>query len=292
MTKLPTEEYLEQAYVFQALGERINPDQPLQDLLQHVRDEVLATTRLPLAIDYVLAELKHVGTMSTAMARMTHYFAPFQSYLVAQAEGDRTRLDMTIAMKVLEREARLRADDVPPTTLFCYQFEVLCRNRLGYDEALSAMAGDPHYPAPWRPWLLDIRKKIGWVDLADLVYVHSQYYELVQQRAAAHESPVDGAPAEPARVVLFGEKEGRIALANRRKEPLYFFAALQRQLGYPTVPRLEPRSLEKELLPKLDRLVRQLELRVKLLEDEQRAKGIDLSQFFEKPGGDARSRQP
>ena len=37
--------------------------------------------------------------------------------------------------------------------------------------------------------------------------------------------------------MLFGEKEGRIAMANRRKDPLYLFSALQRHLGYPSVPR-------------------------------------------------------
>ena len=36
---------------------------------------------------------------------------------------------------------------------------------------------------------------------------------------------------------LFGEKEGKIARANRGRDPLYLFSALQRQLGYPEVPR-------------------------------------------------------
>ena len=40
---------------------------------------------------------------------------------------------------------------------------------------------------------------------------------------------------------LFGEKEGKIAKANRGRDPLYLFAALQRQLGYPEVPRPRPR---------------------------------------------------
>ena len=36
---------------------------------------------------------------------------------------------------------------------------------------------------------------------------------------------------------LFGEKEGKIAKASRGRDPLFLFAALQRQLGYPEVPR-------------------------------------------------------
>ena len=41
---------------------------------------------------------------------------------------------------------------------------------------------------------------------------------------------------------LFGEKEGKIARASRGRDPLYLFAALQRQLGYPEVPRARPRD--------------------------------------------------
>ena len=41
----------------------------------------------------------------------------------------------------------------------------------------------------------------------------------------------------PSIPTLFGEKEGKIARANRGRDPLYLFSALQRQLGYPEVPR-------------------------------------------------------
>ena len=37
-----------------------------------------------------------------------------------------------------------------------------------------------------------------------------------------------------------------------------------------------------ELIPKLKRMVERLEVRVKLLEDEQRNQGIDLSRFYKK----------
>ena len=40
---------------------------------------------------------------------------------------------------------------------------------------------------------------------------------------------------EPPHEPLFGEKEGKIAKASRGRDPLYLFAALQRQLGYPEV---------------------------------------------------------
>ena len=63
---------------------------------------------------------------------------------------------------------------------------------------------------------------------------------------------------------------------------MYLFSALQRQLNYPQVPRPQKKDPKDEMVPKLMRMVDRLEMRVKLLEDEQRDKGIDLSQFYEK----------
>ena len=44
----------------------------------------------------------------------------------------------------------------------------------------------------------------------------------------------------PLPTVLFGEKEGKIARANRGRDPLFLFAASQRQLAYPKVPYRKP----------------------------------------------------
>ena len=92
---------------------------------------------------------------------------------------------------------------------------------------------------------------------------------------------VDG-DSEIPEVVLFGEKEGRIALANRGKEPMYLFFALQRQLNYPAVPRPTKKDPVDDLIPKMVKQIERLETRMKLMEDEQRNRGIDLSQFYNK----------
>ena len=84
--------------------------------------------------------------------------------------------------------------------------------------------------------------------------------------------------------MLFGEREGRIALANRQKDPLYLFSSLHRQLGYPEVPRVKPADKEQALLPQLARRLEQLEMRLKIMEEEQRG-GIDLTKFYERPPG-------
>jgi hypothetical protein len=277
MTPLAPEEYIEQAYLFRGLHNRLNADDPIQEVMRHLKEEILATTKLPMAIDFLLAELNHVGTLSTAMRRLSHYFMPFQAFLMEMAEDVRGRLDMNQAFVILEYEAFYRSKTPDPAALFFLQFETLCRNRLSYDKGLAAMAQDVVYDPAWQQWLMKVRHQIGVVDVADLIYIHSKYYSIVQSRLT--DSIGEASP------VLFGEKEGRIALANRKKEPLYLFAALQRQLGYPAIPRPKGPNVLDEILPKLRRNVEQLETRVKFLEDEQRQKGIDLTQFYQKPSG-------
>ncbi|MCH2179941.1 MAG: hypothetical protein MK106_14175 [Mariniblastus sp.] len=274
MSKLAREEYVEQAYLFRAMSQRMNSTDPVQEMLGNLREEILATTNLPLAIDYLLAELNHVGTMSTAMGKMAHYFTPYQTYLVAAAESEGGRFDMNLALLILEHEAKFRAAEAPPNSMFFFQFETISRNRLSYDHGLEAISQDPIFNNDWSRWILKVRHQIGMVDLADLVYVHSDHY-LQRQRQTGQ---VNVQTPDP---LLFGEKEGRIALANRNKEPGFLFSALQRQLNYPAVPKPQRRDPNKDLLPKMLRNLERLEVRMKLLEDEQRDRGIDLSQFYD-----------
>jgi hypothetical protein len=267
MPGLDREEYIEQAYFFQALAERLQQNLATQDLLANIKQEVLSITKLPMAIDFLAAELNLRGVMAPAMHRLAHYFAPFQTFIIEQAENDRARFDFTIACQILHSEAAYRAQGPDPQGLFLFQFETLARNRLGYDRGLTAMAGDPLYDEPWRAFIRDSRRRLGVLDVADLVYLRSAYY--AKQRGSAGES------APP----LFGEKEGRIALAHRRKDPLLFFAALQRHLGYPQVPRPRAPQDPALTLPGLLRRLERLEQRIKLLEEEQKG-GIDITKFY------------
>lgn len=276
MPVLPREEYIEQAYLFKGLNNRMEATDPVQTVMKHLRDEVLATTKLPMAIDFILAELSHVGLMATAMKRLGHYFTPFQSFVIAAGEEDVGRFDMRTAFLILEYEARFRAENVTPVSLFLYQFESICENHLDYDYGLSAMAEDPIYDSVWHDWILSARRKIGMVGLADLIYVHSEYY--VQQQERLERS--SGEDACLADVVLFGEREGRIALANRKKDPKYLFLALQRQIGYPQAPRPKKADPSTQIIPKMVRQLERFESRLKMLEDEGRDGGINLSQFY------------
>src|SRR5262245_35324208 len=223
-------EYIEQAYFFRTLSERMKQELPTQDLLVSLKQEILASTKLPMAIDFLSSELRLVGAMATAMARLPHYFTPFQTFVIAQAEEDRSRFDFAVAMQILEREALYRSESPTPQGVFLYQFETLCRNRLQYYKGLTAMSADPAFDPRWREFIVAVRAQVGTLDLADMIYLRSQHYATVQSRRETG----DGRELPPG---LFGEKEGQIALANRRRDPLLLFAALQRHLNYPVVPR-------------------------------------------------------
>jgi hypothetical protein len=269
---LDRDEYVEQAHLFRLLRERMLQNQSTQDLLPAIREELLSTTRLPLAVDFMSAELRHQGVFGPAMRRLSHYFTPFQVFVIGEAESERGRLDFQIALEILEREALYKSEGGSRQGLFFFQFESLCRNRLGYDRGLEAVARDPAYEPGWSDWIQTVRRQVGLVDFADLVYVRSQYY-LVQKARRT------GSPADATHQVLFGDKEGKIAWANRKRDPLYLFAALARHLGYPTVPRQRPPDELKQHVPAILRRLERLESQVKLLEEEAKG-GIDLTRLY------------
>jgi hypothetical protein len=269
-TVLDREEYIEQMYFFRTLRERMGTNRAAQEILERLHEEILATTRLPYAIQFLGTELKHSGLLSSGFARLPHYFTSFQAFVMSRTEEEALRFSIDTGLLILEREASYRAAGPTPEGLFVYQFEVLSRNKLGYDEGLDAIAEDPLYDANWRAYVELVRRQGGTIEFADLVYLRSKSYVLEQRR--------DNPDYEPPVPPLFGEREGKIARANRGRDPLYLFAALSRQLGYPEVPRAKPRD---DLAAKLETLharYKELDTRLKLLEAEVKGQ-IDLSQF-------------
>src|SRR5690242_19943974 len=101
---LDREEYIEQAYLFRALRERMAEGLAMQDVLEQVGQEILATTRLPYAVQFLTAEVKHSGLLSSGFARLAHYFAPFQAFIVRCTEEERLRFAAETALLVLQRE--------------------------------------------------------------------------------------------------------------------------------------------------------------------------------------------
>lgn len=271
MATLDREELIEQAYFFGTLRERLVEGQATQSVLDRIHEEILSTTRLPMAIQFLATELKHTGLLSSGFERLNHYFTAYQAFVVRGSEDDTRRFSLDTALLVLQREAEYRAGAISPAGLFVYQFEVISRNRLGYDEGLRAMQADPAYDAGWHGYLDIVRRQVGLIDFADLIYLRSQLCVKDQLRLDP-----DYVPALPP---LFGEKEGKIARAHSDRDPLYLFAALQRQLGYPEVPRPRPRDDIGIKVETLKQRVRDLEMRLKLLEAELRGQ-LDLEKLL------------
>lgn len=258
MPGLDREEYIEQAYFFRAFRERIADGLPAQEVLGRIGEELLSSTKLPLAVGFLASEIKHSGAMASAMARIGHYFAPFQTHVIAQAERDVSRFPMDQAVLILEKEAEFKARGADPTGLFLYQFEAVSRNRLGYTDGLGAIASDPAYDEPWQDYILEVRARLGDVDFADLIYLRSEFHIADQRRR--------NPDYEPSRPILFGEREGKIARANRGRDPIYLFMALQRQLDYPEVPRPRRPNEDQVRLVVLEQRLAAAEARLRNLE--------------------------
>jgi hypothetical protein len=267
---LDRSEYIEQAYFFRVYRERLDAQIPSQEILQTVHEEILATTRLPLAIDFLRGEIMLSGRISDAMAKLGHYFTKFQAFVMARAEDDKSKFDQRIALQVLEREAEYRSGEATRQGLFVYQFESIARNRLGYKDGMQAMASDPFYNEHWQRWILRLEKQLGTRDLAGFIYGASEQYR-IDENLTDREDPA-----------LFGAQEGRIAKANIGRELLYMFAALQRQLDYPTVPEPERNLGEEVFHPMLEQRLHEIEKRLQLIEADQKG-GIDLTEFITKP---------
>jgi hypothetical protein len=264
------DECIEQAYFFRTFRERLLENLPAQDVLSRLDEEMLTTTRLPYAVQFLATELMHTGLLSSGFIRLSHYFTPFQAFVIGQSEEEGRRFTVGAALLVLEREAMYKADKPTLPGLFVYQFEAIARNRLGYDAGLAAVANDPFYGPAWKEYIDIVRRQIGTIDFADLVYVRSELYVSDQRRVKPGYEP----PVAP----LFGLKEGKIAKASRGRDPLFLFAALQRQLGYPEVPRPKAREDLSSQLEALQVKLREMEARMRMLESEARGT-FDPTQF-------------
>ena len=275
MPVLDREEYIEQAYFFRAFRERVLDGIPSQDVLARISEELLSTTKLPMAVGFMYSEVKVSGLMGPAMGRLTHYFAPFQAYVISKAEAETfNRFPMDQALLVLERESTYRSEEPTPAGLFVYQFEAVSRNRLGYCGGLDAMAADPFFDDAWRDYITLLNARLGDVDFADLIYSRSAFLVTQMRRRDPN--------FEPKFPILFGEKEGKIARANRGRDPLYLFSALQRQLHYPEVPRPKRRDEAETRLTLLEHQVKLMENRLKLVEVDMKG-DLDLSQVRVRP---------
>jgi len=215
------------------------------------------------------------GKISKGMQRLDHYFTPFQTCVMSAAEEEKAKFDLPIGLLILEREAEYLSESPRPAGLFIYQFECISRNRIGYDAGLTAIAEDPFYSEEWRNWIQMVKRNLGTRDFADFIYLYSEFALGEFRRQRRDESATFDKP------LLFDVQEGRIAKANRTNDPLYMFAALQRHLNYPKVPRVRRKTDESPFPPELEARLTRIEKRLQLIEMEQK-NAIDLTEFYKK----------
>ncbi len=275
MSQLDREEYIEQAYFWKMFLERIADGVPAQEIIVQVGEEILSTTKLPMALDFLVGEIRHKGLLSDGMTLMPHYFTQFQAFVMRRAEDETAKFDLLIALQILQHEAEYRAtDDANPRGLFLFLFECLARNRLGYHDGIQAIADDSMFDSSWREWMLWVRQQLGAAEFCEFLYLRSEFAVEEKRRATGDPDWKTDVP------ILFGGREGRSAKANRGKDPLYMFAALQRQLGYPEVPKPDPEEDEKVIHPMIEDRLQLLEKRLTLVEQELKEGGIDLTEFY------------
>ena len=279
MPQLDREEYIEQAYFWETFLGRMKEGVAAQEIILQVQDEILATTKLPMALHFLVGEIRHRGRLSEGMAQMSHYFTPFQAFIMAKAENEKTKFDLLIALEILKAEATFRAGDrLTPQGLFIFQFECIARNQLGYDFGMQAIANDPLFDDTWRDWILWLKKQLGATEFCEFLYLRSDF--AVEEKRRTLGDP-DWQPPNP---MLFGVREGRIAKANRGKDPLYMFAALERQLGYPKIPRPSKKNEDRVFHPLVQQRFDLIEKRLSVMEQELKG-GIDLKDYYKKPEG-------
>ena len=143
-TVLEREEYVEQAYFFRTFPRTGRRQPAFAGSAGHARpgdpDDDPPASRRPVPGDGDQAQ-RPAGHGLRALARTTSI--RFRRSSFARPKTRSCRFSMDTALLVLEREATYRASNPTRPGLFVYQFETICRNRLGYWDGLTAMSEDP-----------------------------------------------------------------------------------------------------------------------------------------------------
>ena len=200
---LDRDEYVEQAYLFRAFRDRLADNLPAQDILTRVHEELLSSTRLPYAVQFLVAELKHSGLLASGFEKLPHYFTPFRRLSSGKQKRNRA-LPMTTLCSSWSASA-LQSRDSNEAGLVHIPVRDDRRNRLGYLGGTAA-SRDPLYDGEWRAFVSGSKpRQVGDMDFADLVYLRSELYVQEQRRESIVRTFTNA---------LFGEKEGKIAKAS------------------------------------------------------------------------------
>ncbi len=129
------------------------------------------------------ATSRATGLMAPAMARLGHYFTPFQTHVIGQAEDGR---EPVLDGPGPARSSSARRSSRPTARRRPGCSSTSSRPSRGTGSAtrqgLDAMAADPFYDEDWRDYILALGARLGDVDFADLIYVRSAYFVTERRR--------------------------------------------------------------------------------------------------------------
>ena len=262
---LDREEYVEQAYFFQTLRERMQQDMSTQDLLVAIRQEILATTMLPFALDFMAGELRLTGGFATAMARLPHYFTPFQTYVVGEAEKAEGRFDFRIALEILQREVEYRAAGRRRKASSSISSRPSAATAWATTAAWRPSPPIAIFDENWREWILTVRRQVGLIDFGR--------HDLRPQRALSQDAG-EGREADPVRRKGGANRAGQ----SPQGSALSVFGAAA-ALGLSERAAAAARGHAAISSARLQQRVDRLETRVEAFEEELRG-GINLSRFY------------
>ena len=139
--------YVEQAYFFRTFLKRMADNMPAQEVLESLHQELLSSTRMPMAIQFLATEIKHSGLLATGLERLPHYFTKFQAFSSPEAEDEGRRIIMPTARSSSSRRRRNQANPDRPGCSSTSSKHSSEPPR--YLDGIIAMEDDPLYDADW-----------------------------------------------------------------------------------------------------------------------------------------------
>ena len=198
MPVLEREEYIEQVYFFRTLRERLIDGLPSQEILARIGEELLSTTKLPLAVSFLHVDMKGIGVDGAGHGADQPLFhaVPGPRRQPGRERHEPVSDGTSPARPGARSQVQIRRA-VAAGAFSCFSSRRLSRNRLGYNKGLAGMADDPIYSDDWKDYILTLRTRLGDVDFADLIFVRSEQF--VRERRRLNPDFVPKFPSSSAR---------------------------------------------------------------------------------------------
>ena len=160
------------------------------------------------------------GTRACSARRwdcLPHYFTPFQAFVIQESENERLRFDLRVGLEILRREAEYRAGE--PTR--AGHFSLSVRSAVPQSAGLRPRAGGGCRRSGVRRNVARLDSQAAAADrhgrIADLIYVHSEYYWQRKRTAGVED---DAASRDAARMPTDRARRLGREPRTRRRRPV------------------------------------------------------------------------